>query len=68
MAKFVNTGEGEFARVIHVGGVMLVPGVETELPDDIAEKVKGFQPLLDSGVVKAAGQKAEPAKAPAKKD
>jgi hypothetical protein len=68
MAKYVNVGEGEFARVIHVGGVMLVPGVETELPDNIAETVKGFQPLLDSGVVKSAGQKAEPAKAPAKKD
>lgn len=67
MAKYVNKGEGGFARVIHVGGVMLVPGVETEISDDVAGRVKGFKTLLDSKVVeKVEGKAAAPAQDPKK--
>ncbi|EHL99376.1 hypothetical protein HMPREF9946_03138 [Acetobacteraceae bacterium AT-5844] len=67
MAKYVNKGEGGFARVIHVGGVMLVPGVETEIPDNVAGRVKGFKALLDSGVVEPVKGDAKTAAADAKR-
>lgn len=49
MAKIKNAGRKaeKSARVLHLGGAILVPGVETEIDDEIAAK------LLERPIVKA---------------
>lgn len=49
MAKIKNAGRKaeKSARVLHLGGAILVPGIETEIADEIAAK------LLERPIVKA---------------
>jgi hypothetical protein len=59
MATLKNNSQ----RVVHIDGAMLVPGVETQVPDDVMDR-KSVKALVDSKeleVVKGADKAPQPA-------
>ncbi len=62
MAKVTNKS----ARVIHIDGNMMVPGLEVELADDVMER-GSVKALVEAGELEVAKKAAAAAPAPAAK-
>lgn len=53
-------------RVIHIDGALLLPGVETEVPDDVMDR-KSVKLLIDDGELEVVKGSDKPAEKPAVK-